>query len=1036
MHLKSVEMNGFKSFANKTVLTFLPDAKGHKSITAVVGPNGSGKSNVSDAIRWVMGEQRMKTLRGKKSEDVIFSGSASKGKMGMASVTITIDNKDGSLPIEYDELVVSRRYYRSGESEYLINGSPVRLLDLQLLLAKAQFGQGSYSIIGQGQIDSMLLQSPSERKIFFDEASGIKELQIKRHQASLKLTRTREHMSQAELLLNEVSPRLKTLSRQVKKLEQRQEVEHQLRETQEVYYTTLWHHHQTHIEQLKGSLAQIGQTYDASQSELTAIQEELATLAKEASRQEVFASLQQAHQTIVDEKNGYERDRAVLQGKLQTEYRQAGKHDLTWLDQKIEERNSAKAAVDQDIEMLKKELTSIEEGMAKHEGQKQEHVVDQTALRSRLQSLEHRMHEFRGEQQLFHAIGLRAVQAILEERHQFGGVHGAVAQLGDVQKEYQTALDVAAGSHLSSLVVADDSVAQSCIAYLRKQQLGIATFLPLTKMRPRVAHNVEEFLGRKGVHGLAVDLVKYDDRFAPVFEWLFGSTLIVDDIQTARAIGIGKIRMVTLDGDVLETSGSMKGGFRKRKQQGLSFSQGGALFMGSQQDHTAELEKTQDALSALEKAIRDLDASLLEQTSAREAAKTKLSVFVQQKQDGEKELAALEQEQKLYTMSPKEYSAAMKDLAKEKDAIDARLADAQKRLDEAQRKIDHFHQEEETKKQRVFALQGEMQETQATLNQLAEEKNKQQVEAAKYETKQEDLANDVYQEMHMSIESIVKRGIAPRSIDDLEELQTAVQKFKYKLSLIGGIDEQVVAEFAEVQERHQGLTTQLDDLHKAMTDLEKLIVELDGIMKKKRDKAFSQIKKEFSRYFSVLFEGGKADLVEVYGPSSAEASEGEEDLGSLEDEEDPSADTQSKPKRKKKVLVGIDITACPPGKKIRHLQALSGGERTLTSIALICAILRTNPSPFVLLDEVEAALDEANTMRLNNILRELSKQSQFILITHNRATMHAADALYGVTMGNDGISHVLSVKLESAAADLPAGKAGAMADKQASGSRS
>jgi chromosome segregation protein len=303
----------------------------------------------------------------------------------------------------------------------------------------------------------------------------------------------------------------------------------------------------------------------------------------------------------------------------------------------------------------------------------------------------------------------------------------------------------------------------------------------------------------------------------------------------------------------------------------------------------------------------------------------------------------------------------------------------------------------------VFALQDTMQGKQNNLNGILDQKNEKQVTIAKLETKQEDLENEAYQELHESLPNLSKRVKNLLEIAELEKAQEQIQKLKYKLSLIGGIDEEVVEEYKETKYRHDGLSTELTDLGKAIDDLETLIEELDGIMKKRRGKAFKEIRKEFSRYFKLLFEGGKADLIEVFG------NEEDEELSEEAEEE-----VVKVRKKGKKILKGVDITASPPGKKINNIQVLSGGERTMTAIALICAILHTNPSPFVVLDEVEAALDEANSVRLTRILRELSEHSQFILITHNRATMHAADALYGVTMGNDGISRLLSVDIAEA----------------------
>jgi len=310
-----------------------------------------------------------------------------------------------------------------------------------------------------------------------------------------------------------------------------------------------------------------------------------------------------------------------------------------------------------------------------------------------------------------------------------------------------------------------------------------------------------------------------------------------------------------------------------------------------------------------------------------------------------------------------------------------------------------------------------MQASQIELNEIVGKKNEKQIAAAKLDTKQEDLLNEVYQELRCSIESVLKKDGMAADFDSIEFTQAKIQKLKYKLTLVGGIDEEVEAEYEEALKRHSGLTAQLEDLKKALDDLETLVVELDDMMKKRRDKSFKKIQKEFQRYFSLLFDGGKADLIEIMGDENTEEN-AEENIERKPEEvvNEVLKEDQVSPKSKKvkKILQGMEITACPPGKKIKDIQTLSGGERTLTSIALVCAILRVNPPPFSVLDEVEAALDEANTLRFNKILNELSEYSQFILITHNRATMHAADALYGVTMGGGGVSHLLSVKLDEA----------------------
>lgn len=1018
MYLKSLEIYGFKSFAEKVKLDFLAPKNGKNSITTVVGPNGSGKSNVVDAIRWVMGEQSMKMLRGKKGEDIIFAGSESKGQMGMAGVTLILDNSDKRIPIDYDEVVITRRYYRSGDSDYLLNGNQVRLLDLQLLLAKAQFGQGSYSLIGQGMIDRMLLQTSQERKDFFDEACGIKEFQIKRHQAALKMYRTKENIEQAELLLNEVSPHLRSLSRQVKKLEQRQEIEIKLREAQEQYFFTLNAKNQEQLDSLSIELGNINKNYQEVNNRLESVQIELASLAREESRQDVFDTLQKKYQEILREKNILEKDRAILQGKLQAEYTKVGRQNVGWIENKIEEKKHENEKVTNTLAEVEDLVEKATNGILQKKREIDNVLIERTELKGKIASVEQKMLQAKSEQNYLQYSGVRAVQAILQERHRLGNVYGTVAQLGEVAEKYREALDVAAGGHLTSIVVDTDRTAQGCIEYLRRQQLGVATFLPLNKIKPRFqSQDIQDLLERDGVHGFAVDLINFDQKFDNIFSYVLGNTLIVENVDIAREIGIGRVRMVTLDGDILETSGSMKGGFRrKEKQKGMSFAYGDSPYLMESEinDFEEKLSIWQEDLLKIEGKYNDNQEELLSLQSQVQVATSRADMFGTQKQELDKELAALEQELSLYTMSPEEYHESMKNISLEKDQLEEKILVKDKELLEVSKQMEDFNRAEEEKKKRIFVLQEMMQEEQKKLNIILDERNEKQVSIAKLETRQEDLNNEVYQELHYSLQIILEKGVEIVSPDQLEELQQKIQKLKYQLSLIGGIDDEVVEEYRETKEKHDYLTTQLDDLQKAMKDLEELIKELDEMMKKKRDKAFKQIKKEFARYFEILFEGGKADLTEVYGEvklNKEGEEEVEEDLSDVLEGGEGITEPEIK---KQKMLVGIDVTACPPGKKIKNIQALSGGERTLTSIALVCAILHTNPPPFVVLDEVEAALDEANTLRFTKILHELSMMSQFVVITHNRVTMHASDALYGVTMGNDGISHLLSVDLSGA----------------------
>lgn len=1014
MYLKSIEIQGFKSFANKTVLDFSAPKVGRNSVTCVVGPNGSGKSNISDAIRWVMGEQSMKSLRSKKGEDVIFAGSQSKGQLSVASVSLVLDNTDGADISDYDEIVITRRYYRSGDSEYLINGKSVRLIDLQILLAKAQFGQGSYSVVGQGTIDRMLLQTPAERKDFFDEASGIKEFQIKRHQASLKLNRTDDNLEQAEMLLNEVSPRLRSLSRQVKKLEQRKDLELQLLEWQESFYYTIFLNNDNKLQESYNSIKIFETEQTDIQNKLNIIQTELATLARDDSRQDQFEKLENEYQKVIKQKNNLEKEKAILQGRLQTEYSKVGKQNLAWLGEKIENLTQEKTVINTELTSVEKEIEKLTADIIDNKKELEQQQIEKTEINNFIFNLQNQINNIKSQQNYFQYSGLRAVKAILENRNNFGKVYGTVAQLGEVEDDYRMALDVASGSRLSSLVVDGDRVAQKCIDYLRQNHLGVATFLPINKIKPRFASlDIKSLLDHDGVIGLAIDLLKFDEKFFNIFSYVLGNTLVVEDIDTAREIGIGRVRMVTLGGDILETSGSIKGGFRnKDKLSDLGYSSQPIESLGADDEQTKQekINSLQNKLLDLNNNINKKQDYLNSLQSGLQVNTSKMDMFGERLQRTEKELSGFEQEKSLHTMSKEEYTEGLKLVAEQKQEIDKSLLDLEKSEKTIKEKIERFNNEQEEKKNRIFSLQETMQEVQNQLNLVIENKNEQKVVVARLETKKEDLENEIYQELRSSHKYLLdKQPKLLETSDELDLAQQKIQKIKYQLSLIGGIDEEVLHEYKETKEKHDNLLDQLEDLKSAKEDLGEMVSELDKVMKQKRGQAFKEIKKEFSRYFSVLFEGGKADLVEIYGEEYLD-DEIELDIDQPKEIDLEIEDKKSK-RKNKKILTGIDVVANPPGKKIKNIQALSGGERTLTSIALVCAILSINPSPFVVLDEVEAALDEANTLRFTAILQELVQKSQFILITHNKATMHSADTLYGVTMGSDGVSKLLSVEL-------------------------
>jgi len=1005
MYLKRLEIQGFKSFANRTILDFIPPRQGQFSITAVVGPNGSGKSNITDAIRWVMGETSMKTIRSRKSEDIIFNGSEAKGALSAAEVIMILDNTGDKTEVGTEEISIARRLYRSGETEYLINNNPARLLDIHLLMAKAQFAEHAYSIVSQGMIDRLLTVSAAERKDFFDEASGIKELQIKRHQANLKLERTEENAGQARTIIQEIEPRLKLLARQVKKLEERQKVADELLGLQEKYYFTLHQRNTVEIKEIENKIKEIEKKYRDSFEQLQVIQTELAKLAQIASRQELFEKLQNDYQQIVREKNDLERQGAILEGQLHIEYSQAGKHNMNWLEQKVSELQKDKEHILGEFQELTNHIQRLRKSKEIYQKKLEELEIQKTQSVLKISRLQNDLLKNQSEQNFRDYSGLTAVKAVLDVKNTFGKIYGVVSELGKVDDEYRLALEVAAGQHIHSIVVEDEGVARQAIEYLRERRLGVATFLPLTKIKSRQPTHEEELLkDHPDIIDLAVNLIIFDSKFETIFSYIFGTSFIVKDLRAAEKVGIGRARMVTLAGDIAEKYGVMRGGYRYVKQQmGFSsknsFDQAGRL-----EDYQKEIRAEEENKNNVDSLIEQVKKSLLEVRVELESLAAKSEVVSSQSHKIESELSELCRELKIIHSSPEEYGEELAKLRQTKEVLIKKISEHEERLRKTEQEIKQFNEEEEKKKQRVFELQEIMQQSQLAVNAVLAERNELKIEFAKIETKQEDLQKEVFNDLNLPLTSIVERLNEGFQIEELEGVVDQIQKLKYKLSLIGGIDEEVTAEYKTTKERFDFLSSELHDLEKALQDLTTLIAELDELMKKKRSQAFKKIRKEFNHYFQILFEGGSADLEEMYGETISE----DEQVVGVE----ARPDEELVKKKKEKILTGIEVIANPPGKKVKYLNALSGGERTLTSIALICAILHNNPSPFVVLDEVEAALDEANTHRFIRIMKELATQSQFIIVTHNRVTMHAADALYGVVMNKDGVSKLLSVKLD------------------------
>lgn len=759
MFLKKIEITGFKSFAKRTALDFSSAGvfNGGKNIgiTAIVGPNGSGKSNVADALRWAMGEQSMKNLRGKKNQDVIFAGSGKKAQLGSAQVSIYLDNSQKKVPVDYEEIIITRKVFRDGESEYLINGSRVRLIDVIDLLAKAGIGQRSYCIINQGMADQILNANLFERRSIIEEAAGVKEYQIKKERSERKLKSTKANLERTEGLLKEIEPHLKILKRQSQKAQKGEEYRGILKQKQNELFGYLWKNFSDEENNLMEDGEDFGREIMVIQREIDEAREKLMGESKNSGNlQEKISILEEKQRSLDYSANNLERDILVEEGKIALEKeRQKGLQIME--------------TIPVGIDLIKEKLQEIRKNQ-------------------------------------------------------------------------------------NSLIVAINK-----------------------------ARTVE-------------DLKEIKKIAEPIFD---------------------KIRELS--------DGVEKGKIEKRK----------------------------------------LDADL-------------------------------EKQRKYFEERIENMTKKVEDFRKEQEKI-------KENVKKVKEEIAKLIQQDKEERREAIKLEDLSRRKQFEMEKIKERHNGLKIELVKIQVRKEDLEKRIKQEMGTSPEKIDYRGVKA----DVEQTEREIFRLKSQLEQIGAIDSMVLEECKETQERYDFLSKESGDLKEAIVSLQKIVKEMDRKIKSRFEDTFENINNKFQEYFKIIFNGGKAGIekIEVKARMKKEENVAEEDenKNNLPEEYD-----------EEETRLGVEITAVPPGKKIASLGMLSGGERALTSLAFLFAIISFNPPPFAILDEVEAALDEANSKRFSRILQQLSGKTQFVLITHNRQTMREAAVLYGVTMNDDGASQLLSVKLD------------------------
>lgn len=1179
MYLKSIEVQGFKSFANK--LTF----KFHDGITAIVGPNGSGKSNVADAVRWVLGEQSAKQLRGSKMEDVIFSGTETRRPQSYAYVAITLDNSDHKLSTAYEEVTVARRVYRSGESEYLINGGSCRLKDVQELFLDTGIGKEGYSIIGQGQIDKILSGKPEERRELFDEAAGIVKFKKRKAAAEKNLESERQNLCRINDILSEIETQVEPLERQsnvakeylsfkeqLKKLDisafimeydkihdESKEIneklsisETELKKAKDEYESTkeeyekleqsleeknsqleecfgLQNDKRLEKEQLEGEIkvlreqiiatkqnaAHYKERVIASENFLSSRKKELENLEKTEQEQqdnlkhiaehkeekeiqlkEIINTIENHEKSISSyNKKRYQalhEDTSVKTNlqKYQTMLEQVNIKKAE-LIKRILKNKSNEAVFDETILCEKKVLEELTERI-KSLKEKKTHMLEETNQyqqqilikkqeeektskeymqeKSKLDSLKNMTERYEGYGQ--------SIRRVMEQKGNMKGIVGVVADIIKVDKKYETAIEIALGGSIQNIVTEDEETAKSLINHLKRNKYGRATFLPLTAISTRGGFNYQEALKEDGAIGLASQLIETDDRFYKLAEHLLGRVLVVDHID--HGIMIAKkykqsIRIVTLEGEQINPGGAMSGGAyknssnllsRRREMEGmerclkalekklqeqkkqrshieeakekleqiveelkekiqsLSLEENSAnmrLYQAEQSKnenasnmHTIHSDSLQieRQISELKEKINDLNEQLEIKSSEDRELEDKVKQLTYMVEEAKKdesrkredlenirlEYSSMEQK-KQFTIenqnrikedlkqSESELSELKTNMVNgeeqivEKESnislVKEKIADCIKTLEHIVIKIQSIKEEKEEIEKSHKGFFAKREDLSEKMNTLDKECFRLTSQKEKLSEQTDNQINYMWEEYELTYSSA--RELYAETEDTISSIKKSISDLKGKIRGLGDVNVNAIEDYKNLSERYTLLKSQRDDLIESEDVLKEIIKELDEEMRKQFSSKFQEIQIQFDKVFKEMFGGGKGTL-------------------ELIDDEDI-------------LTAGIRIIAQPPGKKLQNMMQLSGGEKALTAISLLFAIQNLKPSPFCLLDEIEAALDDSNVGRYAQYLHKLTKDTQFIVITHRRGTMAAADRLYGITMQEKGVSTLVSVNL-------------------------
>ena len=975
MYLKKLIAHGFKSFAENTVIEF------NNNISGIVGPNGSGKSNIVDAIRWVLGEQSIKSLRGDSMTDVIFSGSKSRNGMNIASITLVFDNNDHYLPIQFDEVSIKRRLYKDGTNEYFLNGEKVRLKDINEILIDSGIAKESFNIISQGKIDEILSSKPEARRTIFEEAAGVIKYKKRKEEALRKLERTNNNMDRVNDIINELEGQIEPLKEQKDKALEYQELNENLKKLEIslavadiTNINDLYQKDKDLIDSLKEELTKITTNNSMNEAKTMDLKVSIASndsKIKELNKQllEITEKVEKinSEKNILLERKKYQVDDFKLHNNIVAlkEEQQQIKNNISNSLRELENKNVEKNKIVEKISNCKKNLETIKLEKEKLLNSLNKEVKNENKLKYIIESLKDSIDNNSNIPQ--------AVKSVLDNP-KLRGIHNTVGNIIEVDEKYSKAISVALLSNASSLIVDNEECAKEAINYLKEYKIGRVTFLPLNNIKQKnISEYVVKNINVNGFINFASKLVSFNPKYSNIINYLLGNIIVVDNIDTANILS-KKInflnRIVTLDGDVINVGGSITGGNIKIKNVILD---------------KYELERKINEHKLSLDSIKNLENSINENDFNMQKVEDELYLF-------NKNLLIIDDEISIKNNALDTYNQRLLKINNElngtSDIINNNLSDEEEKIidlyyktlnnkNEIINKLDKVANEKKELEDILDNYEFSIKKENSIYTEKSEKLKNLEIEVNRYDVKLDHLLNLLNEEYNLTYEKA--KSIYKLEIDD-NKARNQINTIKRKINNLGVINIGAIEEYDRISERYEFLINQQNDLTEAKNTLLDIISDMDKVMKKEFLETFNVINNNFEETFKELFRGGQAHL-------------------ELTDKDNI-------------LETGIDIIASPPGKTLKNISLLSGGEKTFTAISLLFAILKTRIMPFCVLDEVEAALDEVNVQAFGEYLLKLKEKTQFIVITHKKKTMEYANYLYGITMQESGVSKLVSVKLE------------------------